>query len=94
MEENVNLPFDRLVEACEIINPQNPKSSIEKIVSLCSEYPSEYLVLIYNHFFEVSNSYEILMFLLQKIDKFKDKSFIFCILLKIQIYSAFYARQN
>ncbi len=74
MEENVNLPFDRLVEACEIINPPNPKSSIEKIVSLCSEYPSEYLVLIYNHFFEVSNSYEILMFLLQKIDKFKDKS--------------------
>ena len=74
MEENLNLPFDKLVEACEIISPENPKSSIEKITSLCSEYPNEYLVLIYNHFFEVSNSYEILMFLLQRIDKFKDKS--------------------
>ena len=74
MEENVNLPFDKLVEACEIVSPQNPKSSIEKIVALCSEYPSEYLVLIYNHFFEISDSYEILMFLLQKIDKFKAKS--------------------
>lgn len=74
MEENFNLPYDKLVEACEIISPQNPKASIEKITSLCSEYPNEYLVLIYNHFFEVSNSYEILMFLLQRIDKFKDKS--------------------
>lgn len=74
MEENVNLPFDMLVDECEIINPQNPKLSIEKIIALSADYPAEYLVLIYNHFFEHSNSYEILMFLLQKIDKFKDKS--------------------
>lgn len=74
MEENVNLPFDKLVDECEIINPQNPKLSIEKIIALNADYPAEYLVLIYNHFFECSNSYEILMFLLQKIDKFKDKS--------------------
>ena len=74
MEDNVNIPFDKLVEECEVVNPQNPKDSIAKITALSSEYPSEYLVLIYNHFFETSNSYEILMFLLQKIDKFKDKS--------------------
>lgn len=74
MEENVNLPFDKLADECEIINPQNPKLSIEKIMALSADYPAEYLVLIYNHFFECSNSYEILMFLLQKIDKFKDKS--------------------
>lgn len=74
MEENVNLPFDKLVDECEIISPQNPKLSIEKIIALNADYPAEYLVLIYNHFFECSNSYEILMFLLQKIDKFKDKS--------------------
>ncbi len=74
MEENVILPFEKLVEDCEIVNPENPKISIEKISALSSHYPNEYLVLIYNHFFEISNSYEILMFLLQKIDKFKDKS--------------------
>lgn len=74
MEENVNLPFDELVDKCEIINPQNPKLSIEKIVALSAEYPTEYLILIYNNFFERSNSYEVLMYLLQKIDKFKDKS--------------------
>ncbi|MBE7705133.1 MAG: HEAT repeat domain-containing protein [Cyanobacteria bacterium SIG29] len=74
MEENFNIPFDRLVNDCEIISPQNYKFSIDKITALSSEYPSEYLVLIYNYFFEHSNSYEILMFLLQKIDKFKDKS--------------------
>lgn len=74
MEENVNLPFDKLADECEIINSQNPKQSIDKIIALSADYPAEYLVLIYNHFFECSNSYEILNFLLQKIDKFKDKS--------------------
>ena len=74
MEENINLPFDKLVHDCDILCTQNPKESIEKIVALSAEYPSEYLVLIYNHFFEVSDNYEILMFLLQRIDKFKDKS--------------------
>lgn len=74
MEESINLPFDKLIEDCNIFDTQNPKESIEKIVALSADYPSEYLILIYNKFFEISNNYEILMFLLQKIDKFKDKS--------------------
>lgn len=74
MEENNNIPFEHLVEKCNIIDSVNPKESIECISALSKDYPSEYLILIYNYFFEVSNSYEILMFLLSKIDKFKDKS--------------------
>ncbi len=74
MEDNVNLPFDKLVSDCEVIDPQNPKDSIAKITALSKDYPSEHLILIYNYLFEQSNSYEILMFLLQKIDKYKDKS--------------------
>lgn len=74
MEENINIPFEKLAQECNIINPENPKEVIEKIVALSSDYPSEYLVLIYNYFFEHSNSYEVLMFLLKKIDKYKDKS--------------------
>ncbi|MBQ3642061.1 HEAT repeat domain-containing protein [bacterium] len=74
MEENLNIPFEKLVKECEIIDSTNSRESIQKIISLSSVYPNEHLILIYNHFFEVSNNYEILMFLLQKIDKFKDKS--------------------
>lgn len=74
MEENVNLPFDRLAQDCEVVSPQNPKDTIAKITELSRDYPSEYLILIYNYFFEVSDCYEVLMFLLQKIDKYKDKS--------------------
>lgn len=74
MEENLNIPFDKLVADCEVIDPQNPKDSIAKISALSINYPSEHLILIYNYFFEKSNSYEILIFLLQKIDKYKDKS--------------------
>ncbi len=74
MEENINLPFEKLASDCDIINPQNPKEVIDNIIALSSKYPCEYLILIYNYFFEISNSYEVLMFLLQKIDKFKDES--------------------
>ena len=74
MEENINIPFEKLAQECNIIDPTNTKEVIERIIALSSDYPSEYLVLIYNYFFEHSNNYEVLMFLLQRIDKFKDKS--------------------
>ena len=74
MEENINIPFEKLAQECNIIDPKNSKEVIERIIALSSDYPSEYLVLIYNYFFEHSNNYEVLMFLLKKIDKFKDKS--------------------
>ena len=74
MEENFNIPFEQLAQDCNIINPVNSKEVIDSIIALSSDYPSEHLVLIYNYFFEHSNCYEVLMFLLQKIDKFKDKS--------------------
>ncbi len=74
MEESKNLPLEQLALECNIVDSTNPKESIEKIIALSKDYPSEYLILIYNYFFEYSNNYEILMFLLQKIDKYKDKS--------------------
>ncbi len=74
MEENLNLPLEKLAQDCNISDIKNPKDVIEKINALSLKYPNEYLVLIYNYFFEVSCSYEVLMFLLQKIDKFRDKS--------------------
>ena len=74
MEEKINLPFEELANKCDVINPQNPKETIDKITGLSAEFPSEHLILIYNYFFEISNSYEVLMFLLHKIDKYKDKS--------------------
>ena len=72
MEEN--LPFEQLADSCNIIGTVSAKDSINKIMALSEKYPNEYLVLIYNYFFEHSDSYEILMFVLNKIDKFKDKS--------------------
>ncbi len=74
MEENVNLPFEKLANDCNIVNSPSAKDSINKIVALADSYPNEHLVLIYNYFFEHSDNYEILMFVLNKIDKFKDKS--------------------
>lgn len=74
MEENENLPFERLADYCNIIDTASSKDSIEKIISLSDKYPNEYLILIYNYFFEHSNNYDIIIFLLKKLDKFKDKS--------------------
>ncbi len=74
MEENENIPFEKLASDCHILDTTSSKESIDKIMALSDVYPNEHLVLIYNYFFEHSNNYEILMFLLNKIDKFKDKS--------------------
>ncbi|MBQ9246315.1 HEAT repeat domain-containing protein [bacterium] len=74
MEDSVNIPFEQLSEECNIYNPSSPKDAINKIMALSDNYPNEHLVLIYNYFFEHSNNYEILMYLLNKIDKFKDKA--------------------
>lgn len=76
MEENKELPFEKLTQDCNVIGAVNSKSSILKIKLLSDTYPSEYLIKIYNYFFEVSDNYEILMFLLTKIDKYRDKSSI------------------
>ncbi len=76
MEDNKDLPFDKLTQDCNVINAVNSKDSISKINSLADVYPPAYMVLIYNHFFEISDNYEILMYLLTKIDKNRDKSSI------------------
>ncbi len=75
MEEN-NIPFESLVNECNIVNTQHPKDAINNIVALSADYDNDSLILIYNYFFDKSDSYEILMFLLQKIDKYRSKSSI------------------
>ena len=74
MEDNNKIPLEELAQKCNIIDSSNPKESIENIDVLSKDYPNEVLVLIYNYFFEKSNSFEILNYLLKKIDKYKDKS--------------------
>ena len=74
MEEIDNIPYEKIAQDCEIINPSNAKESITKINNLNAEYPNEHLILIYNYIFEHSNNYEIVNYALQRIDKFKSKS--------------------
>ena len=76
MEKNINLPYDKLARECGIINPENPKEVINLVSELSYKYTKDDLVQIYNYFFEYSNCYEVLMFLLGKIDKLRDKSSI------------------
>lgn len=74
MEQNKNIPFESLAVECEIFNPSDVKKTIDDISALSARFPNEYLVLIYNYFFQNTDSFEVLIFLLKKIDKFKDKS--------------------
>lgn len=74
MEQNKNIPFESLAVECEIFNPADVKKTIDDISALSARFPNEYLVLIYNYFFQNTDSFEVLIFLLKKIDKFKDKS--------------------
>lgn len=74
MEENFNIPYEKLAEDCDIYNPKNPKEVINAVSELSKQYSDKHLPLIYNYFFEHSNCFEVLMFLLNKIDKYKDVS--------------------
>ena len=74
MEDSSNLPFEKLAELCCIINPPDSKAAVQAAASLSESCTREQLIGIYNYFFEHSNCYELLMFLLNKIEKFKDKS--------------------
>ena len=72
-----------------IVNPVSPKDSVDKITALSATLPEESLASLYNYFFEQSNSYEILLYLLKQIDKLKAPSsrplLIDCLIMKAKL---------
>ena len=74
MEYSINIPYEQLARECGIVNPVNSRDAISSVLALSSRFNNDQLILIYNYFFEHSNSYEILIFLLEKIDKYRDIS--------------------
>lgn len=74
MEQNKNIPFESLAVECEIFNPSDVKKTIDNISALSARFPNEYLILIYNYLFQNTDCFEVMIFLLKKTDKFKDKS--------------------
>lgn len=69
-----NLPLEEAAKECHIVDTADAKDSVNRIVALSKTYTNDELILFYNYFFENTNNYDILMFLLGKIDKYRDKS--------------------
>lgn len=69
-----NLPLEIIASECNIINSEDTAESLRKIIALSSVYPNDKLIIIYNYIFEISDNIEILTFVLNKIDKYRDAS--------------------
>lgn len=74
MSDNNSLNLDELVLECKINSPSDASESIELIKALSSKYNKEEMVKIYNHFFDLSCDYNVIIFLLKKINEIRDLS--------------------
>lgn len=74
MPEKDSLNLDELALECKIDSPDVSSESIELIRALSDKYSKEELVRIYNHFFDKSCNYEVIVFLLKRINDARNLS--------------------
>lgn len=74
MPDNNSLNLDELALECKIDRPDISSETIEFIKLLPSKYNDEELINIYNHFFDISTDYNVIIFLLKKINEMRSLS--------------------
>lgn len=74
MPNNNSLNLDCLVSECKINCTNDSSETINLIKSLNAKYDDEDLIAIYNHFFDRSRDYNVIIFLLKQIDRMRDSS--------------------
>lgn len=74
MPEKDSLNLDGLALDCKIDSPDAASESIDLIKALQSKYSQEEMIRIYNHFFDISRDYEVIIFLLKRINEERNLS--------------------
>ena len=74
MSNNNSLNLDELALECKIDSPDVGTETIEYIKALTSKYNDEELVCIYNHFFDICIDYNVLIFLVKKINDMRSST--------------------
>ena len=68
------LDLDSIAKDCNLFDASDINSVVHKISTLDEFYEHDNLVKIYNHFLSVSKNPEILMHVIQCMDRFRDKT--------------------
>lgn len=74
MANNNPLNLDCLIEECKINSSCGSVEIINLIKELASKYDEDELASIYNHFFDRSRDYNVIIFLIKQIDKLRNHS--------------------
>lgn len=77
MEDREKLDLEAIAKECNLFENEsdyNSVDAVQKINALDERFERDNLVLIYNYFLSVSKDPEVLMTLIQCIDRFRDKS--------------------
>ena len=74
------LDLNRIVEECNLFDDSDVNSVIEKIQNLDLSYEKENLIKIYSYMLAISRNPDIIMALIQCLDRFRDKESISALL--------------
>ena len=72
MEDSYSIDYNKLAYECGIIDCSDTKSCLEKIASLSDKYSDNELAIIYNYFFEIAPTKELILGILRLIDKLRN----------------------
>ncbi len=74
MHNNNSLNLENLATECKVVDTSDSNETIQLIKTLSAKYDKCELVKIYNYFFDRCSDYNVIVFLLKLIDKFRDCS--------------------
>ncbi len=74
MHNNNSLNIEDLIAECKVVKTSDSSETIRLIKSLEDNYGALELVEIYNYFFDRCRNYNVIVYLLKQIDKYRDPS--------------------
>lgn len=75
-DNNNSIDYNKLAEDCGLTDGTDSKTCLEKIAGLKEQYSADELAIIYNYFFEIAPTKELIMGVLNLIDKLRSKESI------------------
>ena len=75
-DNNNSIDYNKLAEDCGLTDGTDSKTCLEKIAALKEQYSADDLAVIYNYFFEIAPTKELIMGVLSLIDKLRSKESI------------------
>ena len=93
-ESNFSIDYNKLANDCGLIDGTNAKVCLEKVSALKEQYSNDELAIIYNYFFEIAPTKELIIGVLSLIDKLRNPESISVLIDALVIKDKFKSRIN